>query len=107
MLGRVARPPFVPGGLVDQTREERALRERQLRRRLAEVRMRSGLDAVDAAAEVDRVQVHLEDLALGVLTFDLPRDARFLDLAGQRPGGTWEIQVLRQLLRDRRPALEL
>ena len=68
---------------------------------LAEIGTRGGLHAKAAAAEVDLVEVKLEDLLLGESTLDPLGEDRFLDLAdiarlvGQK-------QVLGDLLRDRR-----
>ena len=40
--------------------------------------LRHRLDAVDAGAEVDAIEVELEDLLLGELRLDQQRDARLL-----------------------------
>ena len=70
----------------------------------AEVGPAGGLDAVRAAAEVDRVEVVLEDLLLAALAGHLQRDEHLLDLA--RVGAVrGEEGVLGVLLRDRRAAL--
>ncbi len=69
-----------------------------------EVRLRRGLDAVGAAAEVDRVEVVLEDLVLGLLPVDLDRDEQLLGLPGERPVLAEEV-VLDVLLGDRRATL--
>ena len=49
-------------------------------RRVAEVLPRGGLDARGPVAEVDVVEVHLQDLVLGELVLDLVGDARFEEL---------------------------
>ena len=51
------------------------------RDRLAEVGPRGGLHAVGAVAEVDLVQVHLEDAVLRVAALQLQRQHRLLQLA--------------------------
>src|SRR5690606_31582394 len=71
---------------------------------LAEVLAGRGLDAVGVAAEVDGVQVELEDLVLGVLVLQLQRDEQLLELPAHRPVVRVGVVVLRQLLRDRGPA---
>src|SRR5690606_28552928 len=60
--------------------QQGSLREVHIGRWLAEVRLRSGLDSVGAVAQVDVVQVQLEDLVLRELPFDLSRDTRLHDL---------------------------
>ena len=52
-------------------------------RRLAEVVARRLLDAVAAVAEVDVVEVELEDLVLGELLLEAPREERLADLAAE------------------------
>ena len=71
---------------------------------LVEVRLRRGFDAVGAAAEVDRVEVSLEDLVLGQLVLDLDGEERLLDLAGVGPL-LRQVEDLDVLLGDRRGAL--
>ena len=83
---------------------KRGLGERQLFRRPSEQMPRHRLDAVDAGAEIDAIQVQLEDLILGELRVDHHRQHRLVELAAiglpvgqeQRPG---------ELLRQRRAAL--
>ncbi len=76
----------------------------ELRRRDAEVGQRGRIDAPRVLAEVDLVEVALEDLVLGHLPFEGDRDHRLADLAGQ---GAFrrEVGVLHVLLGQRRPAL--
>ena len=66
----------------------------QIRRRLPEVAARRRLDAVVAVAEVDGVQVGVENLLLGVALLEPDRDRRFANLA--REGA-----IRRQLLEPR------
>ena len=63
------------------------------------------LDAVDAGAEIDAIQVELEDLVLGELRFEEQRDAGLLDLAAVGPDVRQE-QRSRELLRQRAAAFE-
>jgi hypothetical protein len=74
------RPRVQPRRRPRQRRQHRRLRQRQLRRVLAEVLLRRRLDAVRAAAEVDLVQVQLDDLTLAVPPLDLPGHPRLADL---------------------------
>ena len=59
-----------------------------LRRRLLEVELGGRADAVDAVAEVDLVQVQLEDLLLRVLLLDADRERELLELAARSSGRT-------------------
>ena len=56
---RVAR------GRLEQAGEQRRLRQRDEARRPAEIAARGGLDPVGAAAEIDAIEIELEDLLLG------------------------------------------
>ncbi len=101
-VGAVGR---VEGGRrVQDRREHRALLDGEVLGVLVEVRLRRGLDAVGAAAEVDGVQVALEDLVLGLLALDLQRHERLLHLAGEG-ALLGEVEDLDVLLGDRRGAL--
>ena len=73
-------------------------------RRLAEIALRGLLDAVGAGAEIDAVEIHLEDLRLGELTLEPQRQQRFLELAVDRALLRQE-EILGELLRDGRAAL--
>ena len=72
--------------------------------RLVEVEQRGRRDAVGADAEIDFVEVELEDLLLRERALDLHREQRFLDLAGHRHF-VGQQEVLGDLLRDRGRAL--
>ena len=84
--------------------EHRALVERQVLDVLAEVRAGRGLHAVGALAEVDLVEVELEDLGFRVLVLEPQRQEDFLDLALQR-AVLRQVRILGELLRDGRAAL--
>ncbi|MNX71375.1 hypothetical protein D3C86_1026890 [compost metagenome] len=100
LVGRVAF------GTSQQERELCAFGEGQLLGLLAEVVERGSLDAVAVVAPVDLVQVHLQDLGLGVAVLDLDGKPGVGDLAppalvvGQK-------EVLGELLRDGARALGL
>ena len=89
-----------------QAGEEGALLDVQLLRRFAEVGARGHLDAPSAAAEVDRVQIELEDFVLAQRVLDARRDddLAHLALVGDVVA---DQQVLHHLLRDRGAALPL
>ncbi len=99
----------VEGGPFHHAHEERALREREVLDRLAEVVERGEAHAVDGAvavlAEIDFVQVRLEDLVLVVVDFQEHRHKELGDLARERALGGEE-EVLHQLLGQRAAALE-
>ena len=63
-----------------QRRQARRFRHVNTASRLAEIASRGSLDAVGAVAEVDLVQVELEDLALGELLFERLGDANLANL---------------------------
>ena len=65
----------------DQGGKQRRLGQLELARRLAEIELRCGLEAVVAVRQVDLVAVHGEDLLLGVAPLDLDGQQGFLHLA--------------------------
>ena len=67
-----------------QARDERGFRKCELGDRFAEVAARGGFNAVGALAEIDRIEVSLEDLAFRERVFDFPSDAHFSELAAKR-----------------------
>ena len=91
-------------GRVQHGGEHRRLGHGQLLGRLAEVGVGRGLYAVRAAAEVDGVQVALEDRRLRLLLLDLQGEERLLHLAGER-AFLVEVEDLHVLLGDRRGTL--
>ena len=72
---------------------------------LAEVHASGRLNSVGAAAEVDRVQVLGEDLALGPLVGEMEGQRRLAELLENRPVALLRQRVLDELLSDRRSAL--
>jgi hypothetical protein len=111
VVGRVER-----AGVLHQAGEDRGLVEVEVARVDVEVVLGGRLDAVGAVAEVDGVEVALEDPVLGVLLLQGDRVAQLLELAGVgvvddlgalllgARGG--EEGLLDQLLGDRGPALD-
>ena len=87
-----------------QAGEQRRLGERQLRDLLAEVLVRGRGDAVGAGAEIDLVQVEVEDLVLRELPLEAKREDDLLHLALVAPLRGQQ-QRLHDLLRDRAAAL--
>ena len=91
-------------GRFDETGQHRGFRDRHGPRRLAEISLRGGLDAIGTGAEIDAIEIELEDLVLGMLALQPDRELRLLQLAlhGALLG---QEQVLGELLRQRRAAL--
>src|SRR5690606_4905026 len=79
--------------------EESGFGDGQLVERLVEVLQRRRRDAVGAAAEIDLVEIELEDAVLRKRLLDPQRDERLLDLPFDREL-VREKEVLRDLLRD-------
>ena len=71
----------VVGGGVGQADEQRGLGECEVAGVLGEVGLGGGLDAVRAVAVVDAVEVHHQDLVLGVDLLHLQGDEGLADLA--------------------------
>ena len=91
-------------GRLGQRREIGRFRGRELVHRLVEIQERGGGDAVGAHAEIDLVEIKLEDSLLGESPLDLHRQQRFLDLARERQL-VGQQEVLGDLLGDGRGAL--
>src|SRR5262249_4201533 len=87
-----------------QAGEQRAFLDRELLCRLAEIASRGELDAPRAAAEIDGIEIELENLRLAERTLDPRRHDHLADLAlvGQVFAHQ---QVLDDLLSDGRAAL--
>src|SRR5262249_1360274 len=88
---------------LDEPREEAGLRRAEVRRRDAEVALARGPRSVRALAEVDAVEIRVEDLRLAVAVLQLER--RVLELAPRRPVVAVEVEELGDLLGDRARAL--
>jgi hypothetical protein len=90
-----------------QRRQHRGLGDVELVGRLAEVDLRRRGHAVRPGAQVDLVQVQLQDRVLGKIVLDLDRDPRLLEFAGQRLLAADVVgeDVARELHRDGREAL--
>src|SRR6185436_20234061 len=102
MLHRVVDP-----GRWDDGGQGRGLTAGNLRRGLAEVAPGRGLDAERPGAELDQVEVQLEDPLLREMALEPAGDRELSELAPGGPGRR-EVEVLGELLRDRRAAdLEL
>ena len=71
---------------------------------MAEEAPRGGVDAIGAAAEIDAVEIELEDLVLGEFALERERQHAFLDLAAEGAAVGQE-DVARELLGDGRSAL--
>ena len=87
-----------------QTRKQRAFLDRELLRRLAEIAARGELDPPGAAAEIDGIEIEVENLRLAERTLDPRRHDHLANLAlvGQVFAHQ---QVLDDLLSDGRAAL--
>ena len=79
--------------------DQGAFRKRQILRGLAEHALGHGLDAVDAGAEENAIEIQLEDLLLGQLPLDEDREHGFPRLAPVTSPVRQE-QRSRELLRD-------
>ncbi len=86
-------------GRLGERGEIGGLGDRELMHRLVEIEQRGGGDAVGAHAEVDFVEVKLEDFLFGIGALDAHRQQRFLDLAVERDL-VGQQEVLRHLLGD-------
>ena len=97
----------VEGGPPDHAGQRGALGQRQLRRGLLEVELGRRADPVHAVAQVDLVQIQLEDLVLRVLLLGADRQGQLLELPLEAPIQWIEPQgVLHQLLGDRGATLD-
>jgi len=101
----------VLGRIVDarclwQTGEHRGLSQVQFPGELIEVRLGGGVDPIGAIAVIDVVQVHHENLLLGIALGEADRHDRFADLAaiGALGADRFGVEHPDELLRDRRGA---
>ena len=92
-------------GRLREGREHCRLGERQVFRRLAEIGVRSSVEAIGAGAEIDAVEIELEDLVLRQHPLEVVGEASLLRFPLQRLVRRQE-QILDQLLRDRGCALD-
>ena len=88
---------------LDQAGKHRGFGDGQALRVLPEVGTRGLADAPGAAAEIDLVQIEIEDLVLAEVLFDLPREDDLAHLAAIGPLGG-EQEALHHLLGDGRGA---
>jgi hypothetical protein len=84
----------------DRAGKKRRLFGCEIRSRLAEVRACCRLTSEDPVAPFDHVQINLENAPLGECRLESSRDHHFLELA-QGVLRRREIEILRELLRDR------
>jgi hypothetical protein len=118
LLGHLAQHPVATGhrlGLVAdrmvvvrplrQRGQVGALRQGQVRQRLAEIIVGCGADAKRAVTQPDLVQIQLEDLLLGQRLLQAMSQDRFLELATDR-GVAGQQDVLGDLLGDGRAAFQ-
>jgi hypothetical protein len=91
-------------GRLHQAREHRRFGDPHFPRRLSEIALRGGLDPIGAGAEIDAIEIKLENLRLAESAFEPERKHDFLHLAPER-ALLGEKQVLGELLGDRRAAL--
>ena len=73
---------------LEQPGQQRRLGQRDEARRLAEIAARGGLDPVGAAAEIDAIEIELEDLLLGEALLQPHRIDHLFELAGDVRSGS-------------------
>src|SRR5262249_3872108 len=71
-------------GIFTHPRQHRRFRDFDLAGGLAEILLRGGLHAVSAGAEIDAVEIELENLRLAELALEPERQHRLLHLAPER-----------------------
>ena len=89
---------------LDEAGQQRRFLDVEVARMCAEEAERCGFDAVEAVAEIDLVQIQLEDLILGELTFETPREDGLFHLPPKCLVRA-EKTLSGQLLRERTAAL--
>src|SRR4029453_4040881 len=92
------------GRCLDQAGDNRRFPQAQMLGAMAKEGPAGGIDAIGTTAEIDAVQIELEDLILGEFAFQGEGKDAFLPLSAERPAVGQE-DVARQLLSDGRPAL--
>ncbi len=100
----------VAGGVEPRRRFQQAGNGRTLvesgpPRRFAEIAVCGGINAVGAGAEIDAIEIDLEDLVFGEAVLEPERQQRLADFAG-KAALRCQKQVLGQLLSDRAAALD-
>ncbi len=93
------------GRRFEQTGDDRRFVEGDLAGGLAEIAMRRSIDAIGAGAEIDAVEIDLEQLLLGEFVLEPECELHLLDLAPEGPLGREE-EILGELLRDGAAALD-
>ena len=88
-------------GSANQSRQRRGFGQRQLPHRLAEIIFGSRLEPVIAMRQINLIAVHRQNLFFGVVTLDLQRQQRLLNLAAKTAVGAIEEQRARKLHRQR------
>src|SRR6185503_15547194 len=91
-------------GRLHEAGEQRRFLHVEIARVLAEEAARGRFDAIEAVAEIHLVQIELEDLVLGELALEPPREHRLFQLAPQRLVRREET-LARELLRQRASTL--
>ena len=94
----------IGGRALGQTRQQRRFRNRKLARGLVEVGLGRFADPPSPRAEVDLIQIQIQNLVFGEVTFDPPRQHHLAQLARETPLGA-EQHLLDQLHGDRARAL--
>src|SRR5208283_109074 len=87
-----------------QSGEHRRLGERDLARAVTIVAAHGRLDAIGARAEIDPIEIKLENLFLAVFALEPKREDRLLNLTGER-ALLGEEEILGELLGERGAAL--
>ena len=100
----VVRPRPQRRGHPNQPGDERRLRQRQIESALAEDVLRHRFHAVDVAAEINAIEVQLENLLFRQALLDHQREDRFLALAEPVAARGGQKQRARELLRQRAAA---
>ena len=85
LTGPVAEQRIIHGGIVGDADETGTLRQRQVLHILVEVHPGSRLHAVALLSQIDGVEIHLQDLGLGVILLQRQRPIDLRDLPLHRP----------------------
>ena len=93
------------GRRLQQPCDDGALEQVELLRRLAEIAVRGGVDAIGPGAEIDAVEIDFEDLVLGEAALEPQREKGLAELAGEA-ALRCQKKDFRELLGDRAAALD-